>query len=139
MMNTSFQSPKTLLLSHLQETWVSVIFTILIDPHPPSPETVVARYFAVATYAEETVQEVKALTTVWKVLDNKHTPEYISMDEFQLLRQTYPMIYTYLAIYGLKMCSTGNSVAIKRKPSESWINTYNPDVTRVWIANIDLQ
>ena len=28
---------------------------------------------------------------------------------------------------------------MKRKPSESWINTYNPDITRVWRANTDLQ
>ena len=56
---------------------------------PLSPETVVARHFTAATYAKETVQEVKALTTVRKVLDNKDTPEYISMDEF-LLKTNLP-------------------------------------------------
>ena len=40
---------------------------------------------------------------------------------------------------GLKICSTGSSVVTQRKPSESWINTYNPDVIRVWKANMDLQ
>ena len=40
---------------------------------------------------------------------------------------------------GLKICSTGNSVVMQRKPSESWINTYNPDVIRIWQANMDLQ
>ena len=40
---------------------------------------------------------------------------------------------------GLKICSTGNSIVTKRKISESWINTYNPDVIRVWKANMDLQ
>ena len=42
-------------------------------------------------------------------------------------------------LYGLKVCSIGNSVVMKRKPFESWINAYNPDIIRVWKANIDLQ
>ena len=28
---------------------------------------------------------------------------------------------------------------MQRKPSECWINTYNPNVIRVWRANMDLQ
>ena len=36
---------------------------------------------------------------------------------------------TYLL--GLKICSKGNSFVIQRKPSECWINTYNPDVISV--------
>ena len=42
-------------------------------------------------------------------------------------------------ICGLKLCSNGNSTVMKRKPSESWINTYNPEIFRVQKANMDLQ
>ena len=87
MMNTSFQSPKTLLLSHLQETWVSVIFTILVLQ--AQRQWLLGILLLQHMYIEETVQEVKALTTVQKVLDNKDTPEYISMDEF-LLKTNLP-------------------------------------------------
>ena len=57
------------------------------------------------------------------------------MDE--LLKKTGVSSDMYLC--GLKICSTGNSVVMKRKPSESWINTYNSNVIRVWKANMDLQ
>jgi DNA replication protein DnaC len=57
------------------------------------------------------------------------------MDELLLKAGVSSDIY----LCGLKICSTGNSVVMKRKPSESWINTYNPDVIRVWKANMDLQ
>ena len=69
-----------------------------------------------------------------KVLDDKDTPEDISMNELLLKGVSCDM---YLC--GLKNCSTSSSVVMQRKPSESWINTYNPDVIRVWRANMDLQ
>ena len=77
---------------------------------------------------------MKALAAVRKVLDNKDTPEDISMDEL-LKAGVSPDIY----LCGLKICFTGNSIVLKRKPSESWINTYNPDVIRMWKANMNLQ
>ena len=78
---------------------------------------------------------MKALVAVWKILDDKDTPEDISMDE--LLHKAGVTSDLYLC--GLKIFSTENSVVMKRKPSESWINTYNPDIIRVWKANMDLQ
>ena len=51
-------------------------------PRPPSPETIIARQSTAATYPEELAkQAVKALAAVRKVLDDKDTPEDISMDE----------------------------------------------------------
>ena len=105
-------------------------------PRPPSPETVIARQSTAATYPEEQAEQaVKALAAVRKVLDDKDTPEDIGMDE--LLHKADVTSDMYLC--GLKICSTGNSVVMQRKPSESWINTYNPDIIRVWKANMDLQ
>jgi hypothetical protein len=97
---------------------------------------VIARQSTAATYAEEQAkQAVKALAAVRKVLDDKDTPQDISMNELLLKAEVSSDMY----LCGLKICSTGNCVVMRRKPSESWINTYNPDVIRVWKANMDLQ
>ena len=105
-------------------------------PRPPSPETVIARQATAATYPEELAEQgMKALAAVGKVLDDKDTPEDISMDELLTKANVSHSIY----LCGFKMCSTGSSIFMQRKPSESWINTYNPDVIRVWRANMDLQ
>jgi len=69
---------------------------------------------------------VAALLAVQKVLENKGTPEDISLDD--LLHKSRVSNSMYLQ--GLKICSKGNSV-MQRRPSESWINTYNPDIIRV--------
>ena len=78
---------------------------------------------------------MKALAAIQKVLDDKDTPEDISVDELLLKAIVSHDMY----LCGLKICSAGNNVVMKRKPSDSWINTYNPDVIRVWKANMDLQ
>ena len=98
-------------------------------------ETVIARQCTAATYPEEQAEQaVKALAAVRKVLDDKDTPEDISMDELLLKAGVSSDMY----LCGLKICFTGNSVVmktLKRKPSKSWINTYNS----MWRANMDLQ
>ena len=105
-------------------------------PRPPSPETVIARQSTAATYPEELAEQgMKALAAVRKVVDDKDTPEDISMDELLTKANVSHSIY----MCGLKMCATGSSIVMQRKPSESWINTYNPDDIRVWRANMDLQ
>ena len=80
-------------------------------------------------------EAIAAVLAIRKVLDDKDTREDISLDE--LLDKAKVSNSTYLL--GLKICSKGNSVVTQRRPSESWINTYNPDVIRVWRANMDLQ
>ena len=105
-------------------------------PRPPSPETVIAHQSSAVTYPKEQAEQaLKALVAVRNVLDDKDTPEDISMEE--LLSKANVSHSMYLC--GLKICSTGNSVVMKRKPLESWINTYNPDIIKVWKANMDLQ
>ena len=96
----------------------------------------IARQSSAATYPEELAEQgMKALAAVRKVPDDKETPEDISIDELLTKANVSHSIY----LCGLKMCSARSSIVMQRKPSESWINTYNPDVIRVWRANVDLQ
>lgn len=80
-----------------------------------------------AMYSKEQAEE--AMKAVRKVLDDKSTPEDILIEE--LLSKANISSDSYLC--GLKMCTC---VVMQRSPSESWINTYNPDVIRVWRANM---
>jgi DNA replication protein DnaC len=105
-------------------------------PRPPSPQTLIAHEFKPEMCSKDQADDaIAALLTVRKVLDDKDTPEDISLDE--LLDKAKVSNSTYLL--GLKICSTGNTVVMQRRPSECWINTYNPDVIKVWKANMDLQ
>ena len=103
-------------------------------PRPPSAVTLVAREISPGLCSVK--EEAKAaLFTVRKTLDNKDTPDDISLEE--LLVKAGVSMDTY--VLGLKICSRGNSIVMKRAPRESWINTYNPDVIAVWKANMDIQ
>ncbi len=104
-------------------------------PRHPSPATLLARQVNPECSPEEADEAKAALLTVRKTLDDKDTSDDISMDE--LLDKAGVSYATYMQ--GLKICSKGNSVVMQRTPSESWINTYSPDVIRVWKANMDLQ
>ena len=76
----------------------------------------IARQSTAATYPEEQAEKaVSALAAVRKVLDNKDTPKDISMDELLLKAGVSSDMY----LCGLKIYSTGNSVVMQRKPSES--------------------
>ena len=101
-------------------------------PRPPSPVTVVARE---VSCTEEAKLAKEALLTVRKVLDDKDTSDDVTLDELLVKAGVSEDIY----LQGLKICSKGNSIVMQRTPSESLINTYNPDVIRVWKANMDLQ
>ena len=105
-------------------------------PRPPSPVTLVAREINPEMCSSEEAEEAKAaLLTVRKALDDKDTPDDISLDEL-LVKAGVPQA-TYLQ--GLRICYKGYSVVMQRTPQDSWINTYNPDIIRVWKANMDLQ
>ena len=101
-------------------------------PRPPSPFTVIAR----ERQSDDIPKEIEeALQVVRKTLDNKDTPEDITLED--LLEKANVSLDTY--VNGLKICSRGNSVVMKRCPSECWINTYNPDIIHAWKANMDIQ
>lgn len=108
-------------------------------PRPPSPHTLVAREVPYAHMTPEEAEEAEAaqatLVTVRKVLDDKDTPDNISLEEL-LERAKVP--YS-MYVKGLGICCKGSSIILQRNPAESWINAYNPDVINVWKANMDLQ
>ena len=76
----------------------------------------------------------QALFQVYELL-SKEINSDISLDK--LLNQAEVTREAYLR--GLSFCSIGNGVVLQRKPSDCWINSYNPDILRVWQANMDIQ
>ena len=69
------------------------------------------------------------------MLDDKNTPENITLDEF--LQKVDVSLSTYTE--GLKICSRSNSVVMRRFPSECLINMYNPSIFCAWKTNMDIQ
>ena len=70
----------------------------------------IARESTAATYPEEQAEQaVKALAAVRKVLDDKDTPEDISMDEL-----VKAGVSSDVYLCGLKMCSKGNCCHAKK-------------------------
>ena len=105
-------------------------------PRPPSPATLIAHEHSPDLCSTEEAEHAKAaLLKVKKTLDNLNTPDTISLEELLVIAEV-PMD-TYMQ--GLKICSKGSSIVMKRAPAYSWINTYNLDVMRVWKANMDIQ
>ena len=100
-------------------------------PRPPSPVTVIAR----ENHSTEAEQLMASLVRVRSILDDKNSPSDISLVD--LLNKGQISLDAY--IKALKICSKGNSIVMKRSPSECWINTYNPDVLRIWKGNMDIQ
>ena len=84
---------------------------------------------------EEVEAAQATLLTVRKTLDDKGTPDDITLDD--LLKKAEVSYESY--IKSLQICCRGNSIVTQRKPAESWINTYNPNVIRVYKAKMDLQ
>ena len=85
--------------------------------------------------AEEAKEVTAAILKVRQILDDKDTPDSISLEE--LLVKAGVSEDTFLK--GLKICSKGSSIVMKRAPGDSWINAYNPDVIKAWKANMDIQ
>ena len=105
-------------------------------PRPPSPATLIAREINPDFCSAEEAKEVTvAILKVRQILDDKDTPDSISLEE--LLLKAGVSEDTFLK--GLKMCSKGSSIVMKRAPGDSWINAYNPDIIKAWKANMDIQ
>ena len=80
---------------------------------------------------EEAKVTAAAILRVRKALDGKDTPDSISIKE--LLVKAEVSEDTFLQ--GLKICSKGTSMIMKRAPGDSWINSYNPEVIKAWKPN----
>ena len=101
-------------------------------PRPPSPVTVVAHE---CNHSVEAENLMTSLCAIRSILNDKNTPCDISLGD--LLRKAGISLDAY--VQALKMCSKGNSIVMKRSPSECWINNYNHDVLRAWKDNMDIQ
>ena len=105
-------------------------------PRPPSQSTVIAREAHKDQLSNDELSKIQeVLSVVRKTLDDKNTPDDITL--MDLLAKCEVSLDMYMK--GLKVASRGTSVVMKRSPSECWINTYNPDIIRVWKANMDIQ
>ena len=105
-------------------------------PRPPSPYTIIAREEASQAYSERDVRDAhEALSAVYNLINCTHTLANTSLED--LITRAGVPIDTY--IRALQFSSGGNSIVLKRKTAECWINNYKLDILRVWRANMDIQ
>ena len=103
-------------------------------PKPPSPSTVILRQ------PQENCQQeidfaIKVPTAVKQVLQNKDLPIDITLDNIFAAAHVTLDDYTK----ALSINKSGESVILKRQPSEGNVNCYSPAVLRTWQANMDIQ
>lgn len=105
-------------------------------PSPPSPYTLIALETNPDDQCspDKLKEAQRALTEVHKVLNS-------NISDDSTLEDVLATASVSMAAYvrGLSMASSGTAVIMQRQVSETWINTYNPDVLRVWHANMDIQ
>ena len=103
-------------------------------PKPPSPSTVILHQ------PQENCQQeidfaIKVLTTVKQVLQDKDLPIDVTLDN--ILTAAHVTLDDYTK--ALSISKSGESVILKRQPSERNVNCYSPAVLRTWQANMDIQ
>jgi len=77
----------------------------------------------------------RALTEVHKVLNSNNISDDSTLEDVVSSAGVSMAAY----VRGLSMASSGTAVIMQRQVSETWINTYNPDVLHVRRANMDIQ
>ncbi len=103
-------------------------------PRPPSPHTLIAHETNQCS-PEEWTEAQQALNAVHKMLNSNEIGDDSTLED--VLAKANVSMTAY--VRGLSICSSGNAVIMQRQVSETWINTYNPDVLRTWRANMDIQ
>ena len=103
-------------------------------PKPPSPSTLISHQ------PEENCQQqidfaVRILTAVKEVLQSKDLPSNVTLDE--VLTTAHVTLDDYTTALSISKC--GQSIILKRQPSEQNVNCYSPAVLRAWQANMDIQ
>ena len=103
-------------------------------PKPPSASTLIS------CEPEDNCQQqvdfaVKILTTVKQVLQNKDLPADVALNE--VLVTAHVTLEDYTKALSISKC--GQSIILKRQPSEQNVNFYSLAVLRAWQANMDIQ
>ena len=103
-------------------------------PKPPSPHTIIS------DEPQENCQQqidfaVKNLTAVKQVLESKDLSTDITLQE--VLDRAHVTLQDYTKSLSISKC--GQSVILKRKPSEQSVNYYSPAVLKAWEANMDIE
>ena len=103
-------------------------------PKLPSPSTVISRQ------PQDNCQQqinfaIKILTVVKQVLQNKDLPTDVTLNN--VLAAAHVTLDDY--IKALSISKSGESIILKRQPSEQNVNCYSPSVLKVWQANMDIQ
>ena len=105
-----------------------------ITQKPPSPSTVIS------CQPQENCQQeidfaIKVLTTVKQVLQDKDLPIDVTLDN--ILTAAHVTLDDYTK--ALSISKSGESVILKRQPSEQNVYCYSQAVLRTWQANMDIQ
>ena len=103
-------------------------------PKPPSPCTLISRE------PQDNCQQqidfaVKILTAVKQVLQNKDLPVDVTLDD--VLTAAHVTLEDYTK--ALCISKSGDSIILKRDPTEQNVNCYSPTVLKTWLANMDIQ
>ncbi|MCG8624396.1 MAG: hypothetical protein MJE68_20685, partial [Proteobacteria bacterium] len=103
-------------------------------PKPPSPSTLIS-HEPLDNCQAQIDFTIKTLTAVKEVLQNKDLPTDITLDE--VLTMAHVTLDDYTKALSISKC--GQSVILKRQPSERNVNCYSPPILRAWQANMDIQ
>ena len=78
---------------------------------------------------------MKNLTAIKQVLEQKDLYTDITLQE--VLDRAHVTLDDYTKSLSISKC--GQSVILKRKPSEQSVNYYSPAILKAWEANMDIQ
>ena len=104
-------------------------------PKMPSPQTLISSEPETDNKTELVCAAKKVFSKKQKTLDAMESTEDVTLDEV-LDNSEIPFDRDLEA---LKTSKNGHSVVLRRNPSEININSYNPDLLRIWKANMDIQ
>ncbi|CAH1232472.1 PIF1 [Branchiostoma lanceolatum] len=107
-------------------------------PHPPSMETIIARQPCEenpAAVAKELKMKEDLLRKVRTIMEDKNTPQDISLEHLLRRAKVDPQEYKQ----ALKLTKSREQIILRRNPSETDINQYNPKILKLWRANMDIQ
>ena len=103
-------------------------------PKPPSASTLIA-HEPLENCQQHIDFAVKTLSSVKDVLQSADLPLDVSLD--YVLQTAHVTLDNYTK--ALSITKSGQSIILKRHPSERNVNCYSPPVLKAWQANMDIQ